>query len=393
MKVIDFRLMFNDESRKISPNYFGAPLPFYIYHSTEEFEFNVSKPYLLINNILEFQEFILGNGYNNVKEFIYLYDSNIWFSTGERIVPDIIDNEDNIKYKLNDNGDVILTDDCYVRLVGLQMANYNVILYLTSGIWNTSLTKFKISAANKLQYLKTKTYNPKNTKMTHEEKFEYLLKKKQKTYRDMQVISLMMNPLSDTFLDANKCFAKIYPDFRKSERQRYMNSDKFKELFITQLGKLMPDLVKGVVDHNSPDDIGAYIKQMRKLALEKGSTEDQIQALNVTLKLGYSDQIIHSNNDLTQLANNKFVPLIGSNVVPLANSMNAPLAPVSEDIQSENEGSESPESSNAVEAYDDSDINDIDLESQEGWNKAMEETGGFNEYVVADEKPKPAPKK
>lgn len=378
MKLVDLTERISD----VSPKYIGVPQPMVVYHSTEELFEYVEHP-SIISNIFEFQEYTNGNKFT---EWHNVFDHNIWLATGEKAIPEEVDIYGNVTYRLIDNKP-IRTDNCYIRLNSLQSFKYNYLLWTSSGIYNVSLASWDISAGIKTQFMKTKIGKASENIKPYEERLNAVLKRKSTAVRDMQVLMLLINPLSDTFLNVDACMLKVYPEIRKKDRKKYLNTERFRNLFVNQLGKLMPELIKGVQEHNTPDDIGKYIALMRKHALEKGTTEDQIKALNVSLKIGYADQILHSGNDMSALEDNKFTPLVTTmgNTPALPENQSTKVAGTTQvKIIDESKNSDEdtvvspPANTNELESYDDADVE----ENEEEYRKHMKEVGGLDAFVL-----------
>jgi hypothetical protein len=375
MNLIDLSTFTED----VSPKYIGVPQPMYVYHSTEEFEENV-KDYILIKNIFQFYNFIKENKIEEPR-WHNIYQKNVWLATNEKHIPIQVDIYGSVTYKL-DNNKPVPTDNCYIRLCSLQVFKYTYLLWTSSGLYNVSLKSWELSAGIKTQFMKTRISKETGYK-PYPERLEKALGRKKSTVRDMQFLLMLINPLSDAFLDTDACFRRVFPEIRKKDRDKYLNTDRFKKLFVQQLGKLMPELVKGIQKHNTPDDIGEYLKKMREAALEKGSTQDQIEALNVALKLGYADKIIHTGNDLKALEDNKFTPLISENAPNLIGQGNIGQHIIDEDdkVKDEDEVKAPPENASELETYDDGDVE----MNQEEYNQAMHETGAIDGFVIEDE--------
>lgn len=393
---------------KVNTKYVGVPQPMYIYHSTEELFDNVKEP-IIVKNIFEFYNFAsknytdVDNDSKNKEKSIWYncYDKNVWVGTNEKLIPDTMDEYGNITYKLGTDNLPIKTDNCYIRLNSFLVLSHQYMLFLSSGVEGVSLGTWKVSAATKTQFLTTtKVANAQKYK-PYSEQIGKILARKQVIVKDMQFLMLLINPLSEIFLDVDACFRKVFPTLRVKDRQKYLNTERFRKLFITQLGRLMPDLIKGVQQHNAPEDIGLYIKKMREAALERGSTQDQIEALNVALKIGYADKIVYSGNDMSMLENNKFVPLI-SNRGDLDKAdekgLRANRKMIEDDAKDEDEVKAPPQNTNEIKEYNDEDIGmnkevGTSLEYETGgilefvkadYDKAMNETGAIDGFIIKD---------
>ena len=76
---------------------------------------------------------------------------------------------------------------------------------------------------------------------------------------------------------------------------------------MSEMTKMFPDLIKGIQDHNSPADVGEYIKAMRTHALENGTTDDQLKVLALTVQTGYGNKVAAAtdNNNIPLLLDDK----------------------------------------------------------------------------------------
>jgi hypothetical protein len=85
---------------------------------------------------------------------------------------------------------------------------------------------------------------------------------------------------------------------------------------------MIPDFKQTIQKHVSPDKVGEYLANIMNSAVEKGTTDDQIKALDTVLNLAYSEEVGSMRSD---------VPLIGQNnmngIAPYIENKQLPIMP------------------------------------------------------------------
>lgn len=313
MKIIDL----HKRTEKVSPKYIDVPQPMYAYDSTEEFKENVSN-YILISNMMEFTDFV--SKFTDIlkrddhQDFVRLKNMNVWIATGEKFIPEVCNIYGHITYRTTDDHKLVPTDNTYIRLVGVQRFKNMFLCYTSTGIFPVSMVKWEFTAGVKDQFQRTKSGVKGAHKQGYEEKLKTLLSRQKATVQDAITFNLLMNPMSShTFMNPEAAVGEAYGMYiKKKDRMKLIETKRFRDFFVTQLGKIMPDLVKDIRKHVSTDDIGVFIKKMMDGAIEKGTVADQEKALSIALKTAYAE-------DLLQLAsrNGQTIPLNGSDDIPM----------------------------------------------------------------------------
>lgn len=241
MKLIDLKEF---SPGKIHPQYIGVPQPMKIYHSTEEFLSGEGKSgWDLASNALELQSILRRIGISEKHcEYNRLDAYNIWLKTGEKAVPDYFTEDDQVVYKLDDDGKVILTDGVYIKLYVVYTTPSRLICWTSTGLFKVTISEWAFSGANKLQYFKISTTN-KIRYTSYNQRLESILNGKRTSVQDVRLFYFAFNPMSETFLDFDKSVARVYGNsIRKADRMKIINSEKFKKIMIREMSKFMPNL-------------------------------------------------------------------------------------------------------------------------------------------------------
>lgn len=370
MKIIDLR----KRTDKVSPKYMDVPQPMYAYDSTDEFKENQSS-YMLLTNMIEFTEFI--KNFTDIlkqddhQDFVLLKEYNVWIATGEKFIPEVCNIFGHITYRTTDDHKLVPTDNTYIRLFGVQRFKNMFLTYTSTGVFPVSMVKWEFTAAVKDQFVKTKTGTKGAHKQGYDEKLETLLNRKKATVQDAITFNLLMNPLSSTFMNADAAVGEAYGMYiKKKDRHKLIETTRFRDFFISQLGKIMPDLVKDIRKNVSTDDIGKFIKQMMDKAIENGSVDDQEKALGIALKTAYAE-------DLLQLATRD-----GQNIPLTSSSDSIPM--VLTEGEGKNNIPEAPKGSSLISEYDETSDASVTKEEPQSELSEEEYKEAFNSAGIPD---------
>lgn len=280
---------------KVSPKYINAKQPMRVYHSTKEltkYEFN--KDLIVIKNIYEFQKFIQEYGLVAANEFITVSDKNVWLATGEKYVPDIF-SPNNAKTYILRNNKLIPTDNCYIRLYVIHSLSNRYLLFTSSGIFVVSISRWDLSAAIKPTFISVNgntnsSYIPADQ---YKKRLAQILETNKVKVADIRMIHLLLNPMSKgTFLNPDGAAKEAYGYFvHKEDREKIFQTQKFRDLFMRELSRIMPDLKGAIQKKNNPDVIAEMLNKIASMAIESPTetVENKLTAVQAIINLGYPD--------------------------------------------------------------------------------------------------------
>jgi hypothetical protein len=384
MNVVDL----TKQIRVVVDQYNHVNQPMFTYTTPEEFVVNMKakgEKVIVIKDVLDFFKKVNDlikdrkphrtGGIAN-HDFL-LTDDNIWVATGEKYIPLTANRYLEINYKLDANGNKIPTKNTFVQLHAVKRLAQSYVCYTSSGIFSIGLNKWRFTAAIRDDWNQSDGF--RRERPTYNKRLKTLLERKKPTVRDALLFMNIMNPLSSTYLDPDASVKKVYAtEVRSGDREKVVQSERFKLFFTRQLEKLMPELVAGIKKHNNPEIIGKYLADMRANALANGSTDDQIKTVALTLKLAYADEILKIGDPTPIELRNDNVPyVIGSD-----ESINKGVAfDKAKEVDEGLDFSEYDEGADIIAANAQMD--------DENFAKLKEETGTLDEHIQDDEgKPK-----
>lgn len=293
MKLIDLTL----QTRPVDPIYLefiskGNQL--FVYYSNEEFKNNVfadgDKQVTIINNINDLH-FLLKKFKESKKDFGYepirYYDEQVWIATGETIVPNFWTPTGEIIYKLDEFSNIIRTDNCYVRLIGIKPMPGGLAIYTSSGIYHATLFNWSISAAIKEQFCKIRDREGTSREFRYARKLKKVLQSKRPLHADIRFIHYLINKDSVYYGKVDEALTKAYAQFglRKEDRAKIFNTDRMRNLLFKELKTIMPDISDDIRKEFTGEKVAQYVKKMSEHALDKGTTKDQKEVLEIVLTL------------------------------------------------------------------------------------------------------------
>ena len=388
MNVADLR----NHPRVIARVYTMVKQPMFSYTSTEEF-----KEYVLKRVKKENKKIVFFNSKQNlVDRFInliskfppkdingklisYFKDVEVWLATEEKEIV-LACSSDGTKYvyKLDSNGNKVTTDNTYIRIYATMQLRVgsSYLIYTSSGIFSISLRTilWYVTAGVRGDFNQVLTgLGKKRSKIDYPERLKRYISGKRARMEDYAVFNMLMNPLSPTFLQPVNSVGKVYKDkVRKKDAMKIIESERFRNFFIKQVGVIMPELIDEIRKYNSPKDIGLFLKKMREQALESGTTDDQIKAVVTTARFAYGKDMVETTGDAGQLSKYPDVPLL---------------------IPQSSDGEAQPNMVGALpyQPYDES--KDIEASKQvitdAEMEEMIEETDTIEGYIQDDDKPKP----
>jgi len=316
MNVVDLR----NFQFKVNTKYLNVPQPMYILHSTEELKNHLKdkKVFYILRGLDDFVNFLEKYNLRDRTMYAQVTDLNVWIPTGEKFVPDRTNREGAILWKLDSEGRVIPTDNCYVQLHLIHTAKSKYIAFLSSGIEILSLANWKLSAARKYQYnVASTSFGVLNNKGRYKEDLKNLLKRKRATVRDMRLVHLLLNPLSDVFLQVDKAVKLVYGNsIRKADREKVVKTERFRKLFIKELGALMSDLKLAFKEGITDKEMVEMIKEIFDKSIKTGSIDDSLKVYDAILNIRETTEMPASSVKLIKEDDDKAEQLRGEAEAP-----------------------------------------------------------------------------
>ena len=321
MRVVNIdELLKRDPKYKVDKDYSSIKQPMYIFHSDNEMLVHSNNKGRVINILKNGTHFI--QFLNKVKQanptlidgIVYLNNLRVFIDTNEKKMPEDLD-DSNMAVEGISYTDIPI-EASYLGLYAIRFAGRGSYKLLTSGgVWILRLGTFEhISITSKIDhkttYITSKNKYKRDVEQNYEQRLVKLLNSKKPKIADMRLFNLLFNPQSFYYMDVDKAVSIAYYGYnrvRKADRQKIIETDRFRKVFMSEMTKMFPDLIKGIQDHNSPADVGEYIKAMRTHALENGTTDDQLKVLALTVQTGYGNKVAAAtdNNNIPLLLDDK----------------------------------------------------------------------------------------
>lgn len=293
---------------RVNGVYLNVPQPMVVYHSSNELIDREKGDFRTLNSGKELIDLV----YSVEKNFSLIDDNHhIFFkeryflATKEVFIPERILPDGQIVYKVV-NGCLAKTDNCYIQLFAVKKFRGGIFLYTSSGVHYTGIfNELRISAGIKHTFQDVGTGCKAPGQMTVNPAKNKILNGKKPSVAEHRFLQYLLNPLSKHFMDmggaANEAFGSL---LSLEEKKRYSKSDKFKELLIKELSKMIPNFKEVLQKKISPEKVGDFLTQIMETAIEKGTTDDQLKAMDSILNLAYSDELSGSKFDAPLISDN-----------------------------------------------------------------------------------------
>ncbi|MFA4916693.1 MAG: hypothetical protein WC974_08970 [Thermoplasmata archaeon] len=291
-----------EENIRADRHYHSLPQPMTVYHSTEEFL--VGEHFLSKEAFRAYPDNVLIEDYNQFTALVQKiakigyneYDFtpyNCWFKTKDEFVPESYDNENKIIYKKDENGDLIPTDGCYVRVYYTIYSMNRFVLVASSGLNNIFFTKWDLSAAIRSQFASSSTApNAKNREKRYEDYKNRTFARPKATANHIKLVHSLFNPLSDLFLDLPRAMKIAFPKIKANDRTLLLQTKAFRSSIMELIKSLQPDLKTKLIAAMPPEAIAGWMKEMIQTAITGDNFKDKKEALEFILDKAYTDNTI-----------------------------------------------------------------------------------------------------
>jgi len=314
-----------NEDKKADKRYHLLPQPMTVYHSTEELllgegfgtleEMKASKNAYLVTNYDEFIYLmnsirtVSGANEYDIRHF------NAWFKSKDQFIPTICNNSSDVQFQLDENGNKIPTDGCYVRVYYIIFSYNRFSLITSAGINNIFLTKWDITAAIREDY-RNSTGNPKNVDKTkkYEEYKNRIFARTKPSSAHIRLVHSLFNPMGNLFLNFPKAMKLAFPTIHKNDYENLLQTKAFRSAIMELIKSLQPELKTSILKEMPADEVAKWIKQMVTNTLEGDNFKDKKEALEFIIDKAYTDNtIMNAGVQVPLLPQQPNQPLLPSN--------------------------------------------------------------------------------
>jgi len=292
-----------------------------IYHNIKEWEEVISSGKEICNKLFSTCEDLFIYCFNNpeilVEDPNTTYSRNMWVKTGDNYIPDYFDIGTQEVVNMKDiNGNNMPTDGCYIKIMILRKQFYYSITACngTNRIPSSSKGRIPITAAiMPLVGVKMGKLSGRDYANYNEGRRLKGLLSKRVTPKEMRFTHSILNPNSPFYLNPTLALKKLLHISTKDKQESYINSKKFKELLMSEINMLFPDIKAAIRQVIPPEKVGSYIKQVIEKSLVDETSEEVRNNLQFLFETAYD------------YALDKQGGLIGNGIKDTIRPMNIPL--------------------------------------------------------------------
>ena len=282
--------------------YVHVEQPMYIYHSYEEFLTNVFAPREIISNLGDYLQFVQDNAidlnYNSNNKYVDVTQYNVWIQTIDKFIPETVDFGGEITYKLDNEGNKIPTDGCFIRIYYITPTPTRNVLFTSAGVNTIGLTKWQPTAAQRYNYSQESDPRAsKDKKEVYNARVEKLSRVKKETVPMVKLVSAMLNPASVLYLDFNGAASRTFPWLRANDRKKILESQSFRSVLMSVLKTYFPELAPAIREKHNPEEMAAKLQKAFDIAAEKKDVKGMLDVISGILSAGYEENVVV--NDLT----------------------------------------------------------------------------------------------
>lgn len=270
-----------EEHKTLDRLYHNVKFPLTICHSTEEFnEVTKGTNPIIISTMDELVKFTAGYE-RDVPN--YIQDKNVWIATGEIYRPDTWINGV-IFYQVNEKGNPIPTDNCYVQLVSFWIAVNRIIVATSSGVYMIGMFGKWVTAAKKSNFSVIAEHPENNSMERRKKNFEKLLKRKRLSASDVRFIYYLMLP-NMPFKTPYQAALKAYGAWiTVAIAEKLLETERIKEGIIKEIRKMIPNFDEILMKVYPLEELAGDMKKMVQKTLEVDATKYNVDATRKALK-------------------------------------------------------------------------------------------------------------
>ena len=277
-----------------------------IYHSYKELMDN-EKDVIILSSLGNLLDYI----HRNYKDIIvgskpFLIRDNVWIKTIDEYVPNYIDQNMEIVYDLDKEGNKIPTDGCYINLLFYRSSTHFIELGTSAGMFYVNYKRWKVTAATPydnnfnrdyIHHLQFKKYAP-------ESRLTRLVRKNKSNITLIKFAMAYLIPTSETYLDIKKSFTMhLSKTYRVKDLDQIIKSKSFRESVMTVLKVVYPSLATKIRDSYTPDKIIEMINEMWNLSKENKDVKGMLDIFKNIISYGYTEETTVSKPLVNELPN------------------------------------------------------------------------------------------
>lgn len=274
--------------------------PMMVYHSVEEFNNNV-KNAIIIHSLGTYLDFVKAHNidlqYNSNNKYVDVRNKNVWIRTIDEYIPDVAEFSGEILYRLDNEGNKIPTDGCFIQLYFITPTPTRNIFYTSSGVHTVGMTKWQPTAA--IRYCYSQESDPRrgqNRESIYNDRLQKVLRKRQPDVSMTKVVAAMMNPSSIYFLDFNGAVKAVMPWLKAADRGKLLQTESFKRTLMSIIKTFFPELAPAIRNKHTPEEMANKLQEAFDVAKEKKDSKAMVEVFNAILTTGYEENVIVNDN-------------------------------------------------------------------------------------------------
>lgn len=302
MKIVDLR----KRHAGVNPKYMDVPQPMYVFHSKRELAEYIKnkriKSFRVIKDLQGFLDFVKTYNLQGKNKLAQVTEINVFVRTEDKFIPETVASKGatrgTIMWKLDSQNKPIPTDGCYIQLHLIFSARNHYLCYFSNGIETLSLSKWNLTAAIKDQFSRpVDGIGGTKERSTYDKRFEELIKRKKITVRDVRLFHILFNPLSDVYLNIDGAVQKIFGrTIRKADREKIVQTERFRKVFFKELGALMSDLQAAFKSQIPDKEMVDMAKKIFDKSIGDGTVDDALKVYDAILNIRESEQGVPATN-------------------------------------------------------------------------------------------------
>jgi hypothetical protein len=228
----------------------------------------------------------------STSNIIYVADKNVWVKTNDKFVPDYADNNIEVTYQTDSQGNPIPTDGCYVKLIGLLSLTLKIVLYLSTGLAEVNVKQWNVTGAVRTQFKAPKTV-PTRGAGSYQAALKRILGRRYPDANMYKFLFAFLHPSSPGFMDMRRSRKLGFNNkIRVEDIDKIFLTPSFRIAMTQVIKMLMPELKQEVKKQFTPEQlVGILVQAAEKAGGDKGSVKELMEVFDKIKSIGYEEDV------------------------------------------------------------------------------------------------------
>ncbi|WP_337872926.1 hypothetical protein [Ignavibacterium sp.] len=286
------RIYFNEVDTIITP-YFAFKDPLIIYDNSEEFLNSEHKDKIVVSSLGEMLDYLYNSGKAKElkanEDYTYLSE-HVWIKTPDKYIPKFVNNDGQIIYETDENGEKIPTDGCYIQLLFVRIGRSHIELGTSSGVHYVSYYSWRVHGGVQRVYSRDMTVYKQSRSVRRLRALELLKKRKRPSLALIKFAFAFLSSDSESFLDINRSFMNTLRNtYKLEDLEQVISTKAFREAIMSVVRVLYPSLSPALRKIYDPEKVSEMISEMWDISKQGKDAKQMLEIFKAVIEYAYAE--------------------------------------------------------------------------------------------------------